>query len=128
MKKITYKYLFFLALILSPNVLLAQESKDSHSSDTDRKWYLPDHAVAQFAGNIGLISAGVGYSYFKDKVQSDIVYGYVPAFEKASDVHILTVKTAYRVKPIALKNDYQFTPFRIGSGISYSIGPQFHTT
>ncbi|MFC5269810.1 hypothetical protein [Adhaeribacter terreus] len=118
------KYCLLLCILCGSFNLLAQ---DSHTSDTDRRWYIPDHAVAQFAGNIGLVSVGVGYSYLNDKVQTDILYGFVPAFESKTSIHIVTAKNAYHPFAIDLANDYVFEPLRIGAGVSYSAGPQFFT-
>jgi|SRR5690606_22214327 len=106
---------------------LLARAQDSHTTDTDREWYIPDHAVAQFAGNIGLVSAGVGYSYLKDKVQTDIMYGFVPSYESSTSIHILTAKTSWHPYRIELKNDYMLEPLRLGTGVSYSAGPQFFT-
>ena len=103
------------------------QAQDSHTANTDRPWYLPDHAVIQFAGNIGLLSAGPGYSYAQDKVQTDILYGITPGFETKTSIHILTAKTAYHPFKINLRNNYQLEPLRVGLGISYSVGHQFYT-
>ncbi|GEO06309.1 hypothetical protein AAE02nite_39730 [Adhaeribacter aerolatus] len=104
------------------------KAQDSHTSNTSRPWYLPDHAVMQFAGNIGLLSAGPGYSYARDKMQTDILYGFTPGFEINTSIHILTAKTAYHPFKVELKNGYLLEPLRLGLGISYSVGHQFYTT
>ena len=103
-------------------------AQDSHTSNTDRKWFYPDHMVVQFAGNIGMLSVGPGYSYLKDKVRTDILYGFVPGFEETTSIHILTAKTSYHPFNITLFDDYAFQPLRIGTGVSYSVGQQFYTT
>ncbi|HSI91413.1 MAG TPA: hypothetical protein VK927_09885, partial [Adhaeribacter sp.] len=105
--------------------LLAQ---DSHTTDTDRKWSMPDHAVVQFAANIGLLSAGPGYSYLKDKVNSEIMYGFTPGFESNTSIHMLTLKSSYHPFKKELSENYMLDVLRIGTGISYSYGPQFHTS
>lgn len=120
-----YKKVIFLLFIFLPIVTFAQ---DSHTSVTKRPWYLPDHFVIQYAGNIGLLSAGPGYSYLRDKVNTEILNGITPGFESSSSIHSFTGKTSYHPFSIKLKKDYQFEPLKIGTGISYSLGPQFHTT
>src|SRR5678815_5088279 len=124
MKTLIKYCLFFFITIVSTNL----QAQDSHTTNTDRKWYLPDHAVAQFAGNIGLVSAGIGYSYLNDKVQTDILYGYLPSFEAETSVHILTAKNAYHPFMVDLGNSYLLEPLRLGVGISYSAGSQFFTS
>ncbi|MBK0402433.1 hypothetical protein I5M27_05515 [Adhaeribacter sp. BT258] len=121
-------FIKYCLLLFIANASFGAYAQDSHTSDTDRKWYIPDHAVAQFAGNIGLISAGVGYSYLHDKVQTDIMYGFVPAFESNTSIHILTAKTAWHPWSVDLEKGYLLEPLRLGTGISYSYGPQFFTS
>ena len=41
---------------------------------------LPDYLKIQYAGNIGFISLGTGYSFFSDKINMDVFYGYNDAF------------------------------------------------
>src|SRR5688572_7405148 len=123
--KTLIKYCLFFIITFTSFTIQAQ---DSHTSDTDRKWYLPDHAVAQFAGNIGLFSAGIGYSYLHDKVQTDILYGYVPAFESETSIHVLTAKNAYHPFAVDMGNSYILEPLRLGVGFSYSAGSQFYTS
>jgi hypothetical protein len=125
MKNILTKYYLALVLVL---ISLGTQAQDSHSADTERPWYLPDHLVMQFAGNIGLFSVGPGYSYLRDKMQTDILYGITPGFEANTSIHILTAKTAYHPYNIVLKNGYRVEPLRLGLGVSYSVGSQFHTT
>ena len=103
-------------------------AQDSHTSNTSYPWYYPDHTVVQVAGNIGLLSVGLGYSYGKDKVTTEFLYGLVPGFGSTTTIHILTAKTSYHPVKRALGNHYLWEPIKFGTGISYSIGRQFHTT
>jgi hypothetical protein len=120
-------FIKYCLLLLLPLVAFTAQAQDSHTTNTDRKWYIPDHAVAQFAGNIGMISAGVGYSYLGDNVQTDVLYGFVPAFESKTSIHILTAKTAFHPFAIPMGENYILEPLRLGTGVSYSAGPQFFT-
>jgi len=123
--KISYTKLCWLWVLGMPFLAQAQ---DSFTQNTSRPWYYPDHAVVQFAGNIGLLSAGPGYSFLRDRADAELLYGLVPGFQGNSSIHILTAKLGYRPWKINLKNDYLLEPLKVGTGISYSIGPQFHTT
>ena len=123
--KALYIKLLWLLVFLIPALGQAQ---DSFTSNTTRPWYYPDHAVVQFAGNIGLLSAGPGYSFLRDRVDAEALYGLVPGFEGRTSIHILTAKFSYRPWKINLKSGYLLEPLKLGTGISYSIGPQFHTT
>lgn len=122
--KLLAKILLLWVLLI---IAAAAKAQDSHTSNTNRPWYLPDHAVVQFAGNIGLFSAGPGYSYARDKMQTDILYGITPGFETQTSIHILTAKTAYHPVKVNLQNGFLLEPLRLGLGISYSAGHHFYT-
>jgi hypothetical protein len=123
MKKLFLLIITSLVFISAPTF-----AQDSHTSNTNRKWWYPDHMVVQFAGNIGLVSAGPGYSFLNDKMNADFMYGIVPSFESNTSIHLLTAKLSYNPINIKLSENYMFEPLKIGSGISYSIGRQFYTT
>jgi len=116
---------FLVLLLILPGHLFAQ---DSHTTDTDRPWYYPDHVVIQAAGNIGLIAVGPGYSYAKDKINTEVLYGMVPGYNSTTTIHIFTAKTSYHPFKKELAKNYLWEPIKIGTGISYSVGRQFYTT
>ncbi len=86
---------------------------------------IPDTAVAQFAGYIGFISAGAGYEFFNDKLNMEILYGYVPAFAGGVEIHMLTGRAV--VSPIRFPTGYGLTiyPFTLGLFINYAEGEQY---
>lgn len=104
------------------------QAQDSFTGNSTRPWFYPDHVVIQFAGNIGLFSAGPGYSFARDKMDAEVLYGVVPAFDGDSPLHIFTGKISYRPWKVQLKNDFVLEPLKFGTGISYSAGSQFHST
>lgn len=115
-------------VILLWQAVVAAQAQDSYTTDTNRQWYYPDHVVIQFAGNIGLLSAGPGYSFLRDKMDAEFLYGFTPGFESKSSIHIFTGKFSYRPYKIKLPGNLLLEPLKIGTGVSYSVGPQFHTT
>src|SRR4249920_2771850 len=103
MKKAANYIVSALILVVANFPLYAQ---DSHTTDTERKWYYPDHVVVQFAGNIGLLAIGPGYSYLKDRLNSDLLYGFSPNSEPKTSINILTIKTSYRPWNLKLNENY----------------------
>jgi len=70
-------------------------------------WYIPDYTKVQFAGNIGVLSAGFGYQFLNNHLYSELLYGYVPAsISKAEVIHIITIKNTF---PIFNKEFYTIT-------------------
>ena len=86
-------------LILMLTLLLVPRSIGQESdSDHVKKWYSPDYVKVQFAGNIGLFSAGVGYNVFKDFMATELLYGYVPeSVSEAEKIHVFTLKNTIPV-------------------------------
>lgn len=108
-------------LFLSTLSLFAQRS-------LDRKWYVPDHAKAQFAGSMGMASAGVGYSLFRNRADLDVYAGFLPERYSSDELFIFTLKyTQLVVKPVAVNYRISFTPLTAGIYVTYSKGEKFTT-
>ncbi|GAB3196576.1 hypothetical protein ABID22_002870 [Pontibacter aydingkolensis] len=83
------------------------------------------HLKAQFAGGIGFLSAGVGRTFFNEKLETDLFLGYLPESIGGDRIVTSAIKVTYRpVKPIQLKAiDWQ--PLRIGAQVSYTFGSDY---
>ena len=92
-----------------------------------RKWYLPDHMKLQFAGGIGFLSAGPGYSSKNKTLETDILFGFLPQKFGGDALISITGKTTYSPWRIPVKTDYYVAPFSLGFYLSYTFGPQFDT-
>lgn len=75
-----------------------------------KSWYVPDYAKVQFAGNIGLVSVGVGYRLFNKVLYSELLYGYVPESVSKSD----------KIQLITIKNTFPILTKEIGSNLTIS--------
>ena len=85
--------------------------------------------MLQFAGNIGMFSGGASYSFAKDKINTDLVYGVVPKLDAQEMLHILTLRGIYKpFKKVPLNDKYSLTPLRVGLGVSYYFRDQVSTT
>ena len=59
----------------------------------------PDlYVKAQFAGDLGLISIGIGEEFFNNKLSVDFNYGYTPNFLNGVRVHTFAIKHAIHLK------------------------------
>lgn len=114
-----------LCLLFIPLLGLAQE-EDSLSS---RKWYAPDGLTLQFAGNVGMFSAGPSYAFFQGKLNAELLYGVVPKQDAEEVLHLLTARAIYKpIKRINLNESLQLTPLRMNLGLSYYFRDQFSTS
>jgi hypothetical protein len=74
---------------------------------------------AQFAGNMGLFSVGVGHSFYNNRLFADLGYGYLPSSINGADVHTLAIKAVcnlfkYQINPVN-------PAFYLGTSLTYSI-------
>ncbi|GAB3810989.1 hypothetical protein GCM10028895_00720 [Pontibacter rugosus] len=106
---------------------MGQAANDS--TNHTRKWYAPDGVTLQFAGNTGMFAVGPSYSFSKDKINAELLYGFVPKFDSEEVLHLLTIKGVYKpVKRVELGSDFTLTPLRVNLGLSYYFRDQFSTT
>lgn len=75
---------------------------------------------AQFAGNLGLISAGAGYVLPDSKIQADLSLGYLPKQINGVRVFTMSLKPAWNITEGALKNID--VGLYLGAAVNYSWG------
>jgi len=93
--------------------LSAQDKKE-------RSWYKPDLAKYQFAGNIGFMSIGVGYNWWREVAQTDIMYGFVPEHHGDAVIHTFTLKNTFSIYEFIIFKKYNISPTM---GFSISLEP-----
>jgi hypothetical protein len=86
-----------------------------------RPWYVPDYFPLQYAGNIGLISAGTGYVFAKDRYQLSLVYGYTPKSVAGVTIHTLTARNIFHLYRIHFGRGQTLLPYA-ALGLSFEIG------
>jgi hypothetical protein len=100
-------------------------AQDSTQQST-RKWYVPDVAVAQYAGSIGFVSVGAGYSVFHDKAYVDLLFGYVlPSQAGGESLETLTLKFTAAPWKTQLDERTEWRPLTIGTFFNYTMGRQY---
>jgi len=105
-------------------MLVAALNCQAQDSSEHRHFLLPDHVPLQYAGNIGFLSTGIGYSIFKDKIELDFMYGYVPV-EFGGPLNSITFKSTWIPwKPVIL-GDYAIDIFTIGGYLNYTLGDKY---
>lgn len=80
----------------------------------------PDNVKIQFAGNIGVLSTGIGYSLFSDKMQSCLLYGFVPESIGGQDIHTIASKNTFKLFEKSFTQCFSLT-HSIGFSLNYSI-------
>ncbi len=100
-----------------PSYTFCQAPSDTLAK-TPNKW-LPSMAKLQFAGNIGVLSAGAGYSYLKNRCQSILVYGFTPAFLSGRNISALGIRNSIVPVDIKAGNFLGISPYG-GVAVSWS--------
>ncbi|MBB6612583.1 hypothetical protein H7F15_16180 [Pontibacter sp. Tf4] len=114
---------FCVALFYSGNLFAQHFPGDT--LEQEAPWYVPDAAVLQFAGNMGMLAVGPSYEFARERLTADLLYGYVPKFDSDEAEHLLTLKGTY--KPWKIKRRKQITviPIQAGLGFSYYFDDKY---
>lgn len=88
--------------------------------------FVPSNYMTQFAGSIGLVSAGFGWDYGKKKRWStDFLIGYVPKYSSERSKVTFTIRQSYTPWEIKIYEGINFHPLRTGLFVSTTAGRQF---
>lgn len=98
----------------------AQDNGSMVEEKERNKWYKPDYFKVQYAGNIGFMSLGLGYTWWKNNAQTDFIYGFVPYDEGEAVIHTFSWKNTFSLYNFNLFGKYNLSPTL---GFSLSIEP-----
>ncbi len=111
--------------ILSVGIALALALVSTARTEENRAHrhrLIPDHLKFQYAGNMGFISIGTGYSILGGHVHSDVFYGYAPISRCGEHIHQITWKNTVLPGSIRLSKRIQWTPVAAGAHLSCKVG------
>ena len=117
------KKLFLPAVLLAATAAPALALAPPDSSTTTlskRPWYRPTHLVAQVAGGIGMISAGAGYEFLKNRIEADVFVGYVPKKYAGTTLTTFSGKLLYSPWRVTLGPKWQLLPLSVGAYFSHT--------
>lgn len=95
------------------------------------KWldnYLPDYVKFQFAGGIGFLSGGVGYTFFNHRLDVTLFYGYVPKAYSLDDLHSISLQLTAKLIQIPLSNEMVLLPLNFGWFAHHTFGSEYWVT
>lgn len=138
MKLSGFKYVtaFMLGISALCGELFAQELKVQEINAYDKRvekyaerWnrLIPRHLKMQYAGSMGLLSAGPGWSYGrKDQWETDLMFGFVPKFSSSHGNMTITAKQNYIPwhKHFGSSN-YCYDPLITGMYVTSITGSEF---
>jgi hypothetical protein len=106
--------LYIIILLLLPLCLSGQDTLKLSG-----KRFLPDYMKVQFAGNIGFISIGTGYSFLHSRIQTSLFYSYIPKGIEDTNISTASLKNSFAFLNVDIKPDYRISTY-LGVGVSYS--------
>ena len=101
-------------------------AQQSVKSDTSKyKKFLPDYVKLQFAGGIGFISPGVGYTFFNNKLDVSLFYSYIPKSMTVDDLHSISLQFTGKLLQFSLSENIDVYPLNIGIFAHHTFGSEF---
>lgn len=105
------------AIILQAPVITKAETKYERRIESYKnKWQnlIPTHTKLQFAGSMGLLSAGIGWDYGKhNQWETDVLVGYIPRYSSRAKA-TFTIKQNYMPWNVSLGKDFSIEPLACG--------------
>ncbi|MBT9392153.1 hypothetical protein KLP40_03175 [Hymenobacter sp. NST-14] len=86
------------------------------------RWYQPRHVLVQTGGGVGMVAAGVGYAFLRDRLDADVLVGYVPRKHAGTTLTIATLKLLYSPWTLPLTSRLTVKPLSVGVYGSYTHG------
>jgi hypothetical protein len=71
---------------------------------------------------MGMVAGGVGYAFLRDKLEADILLGYVPEKYAGSTLGLVTLKALYTPYSVRLNEKFQLRPLTLGIYVSHTRG------
>jgi hypothetical protein len=87
---------FLIIVILIPAV--------GFGAEPVRNYLIPKTVQLQYAGDMGLVSIGAGYTFMQDKGAVNFIYGYLPEWVNGVEVNTIAVKGTFQLLPITINS------------------------
>jgi len=120
-KKVILFSITFVILTISTVSAQVLQEKDRNIY----KKFLPDYVKLQFAGGIGFLSTGVGYTFFNQKLDFSMFYGYVPKTFTVDDLHSISFQSVFKLFRIKTKSNIEILPLNIGWFAHHTFGNEY---
>jgi hypothetical protein len=116
-------------LLLSALLLAAWNAQAATPPDSTaairpvaRKWFRPKHLVLQTGGGLGMVAAGTGYAFSHNRLETDVLIGYVPKRYAGSALTLASLKFMYSPFRLRVAEQVQALPITLGAYFSYTHG------
>ncbi len=114
--------LLLAVLAAAPESETSKETEDTHEEGAP--FWVPSHVQMQFAGNIGLLSAGPGWSILDRRVQLSVLLGHVPEFAGGPLTGVAGKLSLWPFE-IELGEGFYTRPLQLGMLMHYTFGEKY---
>lgn len=93
-----------------------------------RHWasLIPTHSLVQYAGNMGLLSVGMGWDYGRHRQwETALLLGYLPKFQSHRGKMTMTVKASFVPWNFYLRHGWMYEPLSCGLYANTVFGSEF---
>ncbi len=125
MKHTNFKIVLIITFFLLCSRFDAYSQVSQNTDSAKYKKFLPDYVKLQFAGGIGFLSVGVGYSFFKHRLDVSFFYGYVPKFISIDDLHSVSLQLTAKFFQFKVYENIELLPLNIGFFIHHTFGTEY---
>lgn len=125
MKLKTLVFKLFLIIFLGFISIGVNANKRDSTFNFKGSSLLPDYAKLQYAGGIGFISPGLGYTFFKHRLDITLFYGYLPSFLSSDDLHSISLQFTGKLFKFSLSKNIEVLPLNIGFFLHHNFGEEY---
>ncbi len=93
-----------------------------------RRWnkLVPTYSKLQYAGNMGLLSVGMGWDYGKrEQWETDVLLGFLPKYNSSRNKLTMTLKQNFTPWDIGLTDELSLSPLSCGLYFNTIFGQEF---
>ncbi len=114
-------------LLLCPFTLTAQTTYEQRVERYTSAWnkIIPRYTKLQYAGSMGMFSAGVGWNYGRNHWETDFLLGFVPRNADRHAMMTVTLKQNYLLTQIPLYKNLSFEPLACGLYLNTLLDDDF---
>lgn len=125
LKRCSFKIVLLIGLLLFYNQTEVYCQVAQSNDTTKFEKFLPDYVKLQFAGGIGFLSVGIGYTFFKQKLEVSYFYGYVPKFVSMDDLHSVSLQLTGKLLRFKVGKNIELLPLNVGWFIHHTFGNEY---
>jgi hypothetical protein len=121
----SFKVLLISAFILVYSISETYSQASYKADSAGYKKILPDYVKLQFAGGIGYLSTGIGYTFFDHRLDVSLFYGYVPQYFTADDLHSISLQLTAKLLQFEISENIEILPLNIGWFAHHTFGNEY---